>query len=287
MKFWLNGQLIENSGANIGVNGQISAQSAGLTTGWGVFTTLGVRACTPRFLQRHVQRLQRDSNEADVPFELDFNAISHAVNTVLRANSIQNGMARLTLTRRGDRRWNTQSGADFSVFALETEALNTSLNTSLRVQMSPFRVEGRRALVGVKVTSYLPYLWAWREAKSRGFDEAILRNGHEFWCEGARSTLFWANNGELFTPSLQTGCLRGIGRDLVLEWARAHQIPIYEGQFLDGDVETADEIWLVSGANGSRPVSALYDESGEIKANFTTKNTLCGDFARWFEAQSE
>ncbi|PQV63652.1 branched-chain amino acid aminotransferase [Abditibacterium utsteinense] len=279
MKFWLNGKIIENSDTS----GAVSARSAGLTLGWGVFTTLGVRDGAPRFLERHFGRLQRDANAADVPFDLDFPTISKALNAVLRANNIENGHARLTLTRRDDGRWNLENGADLSIFALET----ADSSGELRAQLSPHRTEAKRALAGVKITSYLPYFWAWREAKKRGYDEAILRDGEDVWCEGARSTIFWVKNGELFTPSLETGCLRGIGRDLALEWAAFQGIPVHQGRFQNREAETADEMWLVSAATGTRPLRALHDESGAKRMEFNGKNEMCAEFSRWLEAQSE
>ncbi len=282
MKFWLNGELFDGSGGSLPA-GAVSSRSAGLTLGWGVFTTIGVRAGGPRFLERHFRRLSRDAQAADVPFDLDFVAISDALGAVLRANQIQNGLARLTLTRCGDGRWNTQDGADLSIFTLQSDAASEEL----RAQLSPFRVEARRALVGIKTTAYLPYLWAWRDAKQRGFDEAILRESQDFWCEGARSTLFWVNNGEIYTPSLETGCLRGVGRELVLQWAAHRQIRVHQGQFLGGETENAVEMWLVSGATGSRPLRALHDESGAPHIEFSIENPLCNEFSRWFDAQSE
>lgn len=278
---WLNGQLAE-PGA-IAASGTVAASGAGLTLGWGVFTTLGVREGRPRFLARHVLRLERDAREADVPFDLDFDSISLGLGEVLRANSIKNGLARLTLTRRGDERWNTDSGADFSILALETPPLAGAM----RVQMSPYRVEARRALCGVKTTSYLDYLQTHREAKARGFDDAILRNGRDFLSEAARATLFWAKNQVLYTPSLLTGCLRGIGRELAVEWAKSSGLEVREGEFAASQAAGASEIWLVSAATGPRPVGSWHDENGDPITEFLHSGPLTGQFARWFEARND
>lgn len=273
---WLNGRLLEN--------GEISASGAGALLGWGVFTTLGVRGGEPRFLERHFARLERDAREAEVPFELDFALARRALGEVLRANQLKNGLARLTLTRRGDGRWNGENGADFSIVALET----APFSASLRVQLSPFRVEARRPLCGVKTTAYLPYLWAYREARARGFDEAILREGRDFLCEGARTTLFWMQGGALYTPSLATGCLAGIGRELVLEWAAKNAIEARQGEFGACEAESAAEIWLVSAATGPRAVASWHDENGIERAAFSVANSsFCAAFAAWFEARDE
>ncbi len=271
MKIWLNGTLLPN--------GALDASSAGVTLGWGVFTTLGIRGGAPRFLERHFERLQHYADEAQIDFEFDFEAVSRGLASVARANGVANGSARLTLTQRGDGRWNHQKGSDFLIFALET----SPHNEPLRVQLSLYRIEARRALAGVKTTSYLPYLWAWREAKSNGFDEAILRDGDDNLSEGARATLFWIKGGELFTPSLETGCLRGIGRDLTLEWARERSIGVNEGRFLAGEAENADEVWLVSAAQGPRLVASWHDEAGAMRREFGAPSELERDLGAWWE----
>lgn len=271
MKMWLNGTLLPGGG--------LDASSAGITLGWGVFTTVGIRGGAARFLPRHFERLGRDAGEAQISFDFDFETVSRAVGAVASANGVANGIARLTLTQRGDGRWNRESGADFSIFA----SAASPPEEPMRVQLSPYRVEARRALAGVKTTSYLPYFWAWREAQSNGFGEAILRDGDDYLSEGARASLFWVKEGELFTPSLQTGCLRGIGRDLTLQWARERSIAPHEGRFLAGEVENADEMWLVSAAQGPRFVSSWHDETGVSRREWGTTSAIGRDLRAWWE----
>ena len=75
----------------------------------------------------------------------------------------------------------------------------------------------RAPLAGVKTSSYLPYFVAYDEARARGFDEALLLTEDDWVCESARASVFWASEGALYTPSLACGCLRGVGRAVVLD----------------------------------------------------------------------
>jgi branched-chain amino acid aminotransferase len=270
MTIWFNGQLENHS---------ISPSSAGVTLGWGVFTTIGVRQGSPLFLERHLERLQRDAGEADIPFAMDLTMIRQGVEDVLRADQIKQGLLRLTLTQRGDERWSQSEGADLSIMALET----SHSPAPLRVQMSPYRVEAKRPLAGVKTTSYLPYLWAWREAKSQGFDEAILRNGGDFLSEAARSSLFWVKKGEFFTPSLGTGCLRGLGRDLLVEWLEGKGKTIRSGEFSALEVLDADETHLISAATGPRPIGSWHDENGVLLRRWDESGPLWSELRTWWE----
>lgn len=270
MTIWLNGELLEH--------GAIAANSAGVTLGWGVFTTMGVRDGKPLFLQRHIERLRRDALLADIAFTIAPEALTAGVYDLLQANTITEGLLRLTLTRCDDGRWSIEQGADLSI-----QALPAAFPASpLRVQLSPYQVEARRPLAGVKTTSYLSYLWAWREAKRNGFDEAILQDGQNHLSEGARSTLFWTTNGEVFTPSLDTGCLRGLGRDLVLEWAQGRGITVHQGYYPLAEALEAEQVYLVTAASGPRSVSSWHDEEGNSLKQWQPCSGLFDDLrTRW------
>jgi branched-chain amino acid aminotransferase len=274
MTIWLNGQIFEN--------GLIDASNAGVTLGWGVFTTIGIKGGMPLFLGRHIERLARDAQTADIPLHHPREEIEAGLAAVLKSNAVPDGLARLTLTRRGDGRWNDDQDADLSIMA--HEAIPSS--GELRVQLSPYRIEARRPLAGVKTTSYLSTLWAWREAKAQGFDEAILRDGNDFLSEGARSNLFWIKSGALFTPSLETGCLRGLGRDLVLEWARAQSITVHESQFPFSEALDADQAYVVSAATGPRPITSWHDEEGELLHQWPGGSELIHELKKWWDDAS-
>ncbi|RYG69134.1 hypothetical protein EON80_10355 [bacterium] len=271
MTIWLNGKLLES--------GAIAASSAGVTVGWGVFTTVGVRGGQPLFLARHIQRLQRDATEAEIKFPFSPEQISAAACQLLAANDIGEGLLRLTLTRQGDGRWNKSQGADLSLQTLPAPTV-TSLP---RVQLSKYRIEARRPLVGVKTTSYLPYIWAWREAKSRGFDETILRDGDDNLSEGARSNLFWVAKNQIFTPCLETGCLRGLGRELMLEWAHSRGIEVHEGKFSVGDVVQSEAAYLISGATGPRLIASWHDENEESLRQWQSDSDLAIELRAWWD----
>ena len=170
---------------------------------------------------------------------------------LIEAENIRDGLARISGTKCGDGRWNTSEGAHWSIVVAGGVAASGAL---LRLEVSPFCVAARAPLAGVKTTSYLPYLFAWNEARARGFDEALLLTENSWICEGARASVFWAKDGALYTPSLDCGCLRGVGRAIVLENFAANQ-----GRYSLNNLWDADEAFVVSGAAGVRAVGSLCD----------------------------
>src|SRR5439155_14382798 len=85
-----------------------------------------------------------------------------------------------------------------------------------------------------------------KEAEARGFDEALVMNERGEVCEAAAANIFWARGGVLYPPTLSTGCLPGIARQLVLDLSRRLRIEVTEGAFQTEHILTAEEVFLTS-----------------------------------------
>ena len=247
MQFWHNGEM--------GAQAHCDATGAGVLLGQGVFTTIGVWSGRPFLLESHLARLRENAHILDVPLDWSDAEIANALEAVLRANEIKSGIARLTATARRDGRWNAQTGGDLLIMAQPRAPENTV--APLRLTLSAFRLDARRPLAGIKSTSYAEYSRIAREAQNRGFDEAVICNGHSVLCECARANLFWARGETIFTPSLQTGCLPGVARRFVLECCAPEGIETREGAFSLFDLTDADEVFLTAATTGPRAAISL------------------------------
>ncbi len=294
MVFWLNGEWVPAQQA------MLPCAAAGTLLGWGCFTTAGVWNGQVFALDRHLARLRRDAGRLDVTVNYADDVLEAALASLLARNGIADGIARLTATRRGDGRWHTGNASDLLLMALPRAAnrepflsggaSNAELRgeaAGLRLAISPFRIEARRPLAGIKATSYGDYQMAWREAAQRGFDEAVLLNSRDALCECARANLFWARGGALYSPALETGCLPGIARGLVFNWAREEGIALRVGSFLPQALLDADEVFITSAAQGPRPVASVDagDEArGEANIEASGDTVLNRDSQRVFTA---
>ncbi|HEX8235666.1 MAG TPA: aminotransferase class IV [Abditibacteriaceae bacterium] len=252
MNIWINGELLNAAAPTL------PAISAGATLGWGVYTTAAVWHGQVFALSRHLQRLRHDAARADIPLAYDDETLHRAVTAVLTDNQVQHGLLRITLLRRGDGRWNDAQGSDlFMISRPHSPDYDDPSTQRLRLVLSPFRIEARRALSGVKSTSYGDYQLAWQQATRAGFDETVLCNGSGALCECARANLFWVRDGRLFTPSLDSGCLPGIARELALRWAGEDGITCKEGLFSMHELAAADEVFLTAATQGPRAVQSF------------------------------
>ena len=79
----------------------------------------------------------------------------------------------------------------------------------------------RAATAGLKTTSYAENVIALASRQEPGALEAIFANTRGELCEATGSNVFVVIDGVVRTPPLDSGCLAGITRELVLEWCRA------------------------------------------------------------------
>lgn len=94
-----------------------------------------------------------------------------------------------------------------------------------------------------KTLSALQYVMANQERNSKGFDEVVLTTQEGFICEAGASNLFWVKSGHYFTPSLESGCIAGIARSMILDYLNKNNISYTEGLFRQEDLLSADQIF--------------------------------------------
>lgn len=97
----------------------------------------------------------------------------------------------------------------------------------------------------IKAIALLPNVLMRQQATEQGAAEAILiRDG--FMTEGSASNIFVVIDGRLVTPPKGPFILPGVTRDLVLELARAYDIPCEERAVTETELRRASEIMLSS-----------------------------------------
>jgi len=123
------------------------------------------------------------------------------------------------------------------------------------VLTAPWFRNERSAITGAKCTSYAENMMALAHAHAKGAGETIFRNTRGELCEGATTNLFVVQNRKVRTPPLESGCLPGVTRQLVLELCRDHQIPCTEVTLHPDALSEADEAFLTSSLRRVQPIA--------------------------------
>jgi branched-chain amino acid aminotransferase len=249
---FLDGECIDESSAMIG------AMSNAALYGRGVFTTVRISGGEPFLLDKHVRRLRENAVAIGLDDSDDsFADLGSNIRELLDANKLIRGRARITLfDKTSSSLWTSSRDGGVSVLILTADQQPTL--REFRLTISPYNVNSRSPLVGVKSCNYLENLVAHSNAKERGFDEAIRLNESGAVASGCMSNVFWLKDGKLFTPRLETGCLAGTTRQFILE-----NIACSETIATIEDIQNAGSIFLTSAGIGVRQAAALDDRQFE------------------------
>jgi branched-chain amino acid aminotransferase len=243
MQVSVNGQLLDHPDQPA-----LSVTDHGFTVGDGVFEAVKVVDGTPFALTRHLARMGRSARGLGLP-EPDPDAVRRAITSVLEAEHIPLGRLRITWTGGPAPMGSGRSESPTPTLVVAASATQPFEPTTSVVTVSWPRNE-KGAMAGLKTTSYAENVVALAEAHRRGASEAIFANTAGNLCEGTGSNIFYVVDGELRTPTLGSGCLAGISRELLVEW--------FDTVEVDEPVEvllTAEEIFLVSTTRDVQAVS--------------------------------
>lgn len=248
---WFDGALRDEREPLIG------ALDHGITVGDGVFETCLVRDGQAFALTRHLARLARSAAGLGLA-PPDEQKVRDGVRAVLDAAGPEIERLRITVTAGPGPLGSGRDGLAQTV--LVAAGPGAVVRASRAVRVSWVRNE-RSAVAGLKTTSYAENVVALASAMEYGADEALLANTRGELCEGTGSNIVVEKDGELLTPPLESGCLAGITRELLIEWAAAEGLPLREVTLpfdvLDDVVQGRAFAALTSSTRNVSPLSAL------------------------------
>jgi branched-chain amino acid aminotransferase len=255
---WWNGKLVPYADAKTHV------LSHALHYGTGVFE--GIRAYrTPKGLaifrlKEHLERLLHSAKAYKIPMTHTVEVLTEACRTVVKDNGLDECYLRpLAFVGHGPMGvyaranptevviaaypWGAYLGAD----ALE-KGIKVTVSSWTRLHHASFPTTAKGS------GQYLNSVLAVREAREKGFEEALLldRNGNV--SEGSGENLFLVKNGVLATPGIESSILPGITRDSVLTLAREAGVATEVRPITRGELIGADELFFTGTAAEVSPI---------------------------------
>lgn len=243
---WLDGVSLPASEA------LVPALTPGWLQGFGLFETIGVREGRPFALERHLRRLERGAGRLGLPPPPP-EVLRGAVRSVIEENRLTEALVRVTVSAAGV----PAPGAPPSVQVLAHSRPLPDASKPLKLASVPWRRNEFSVLGGLKTVCYAENSLALEWARRRGAEEALFLNTSGDVCEGSATNLFLVRNGQVITPWLDSGCLPGVTRGLVLEICGKTGVPCVERAVTPADVAAAEEAFVTSSGRGAQPVEAV------------------------------
>jgi branched-chain amino acid aminotransferase len=241
---WINGTLVPDEEA------KISVFDHGLVTGDGVFETVKVVNGVPFALSRHLARLGRSAAGLGLSAP-DLDAIrAGALAVVESSGKVPLARMRITVTGGIAPLGSERGGSPLTAIVALAEAKAPTAWVDVVTVPWPRNEQG--ALSGLKTTSYGENVRALAYAGEHGGSEAIFPNTAGNLCEGTGTNVFIVSEGRLITPPLSSGCLAGVTRALVIEWAGATEEDVPLSALAD-----ADEAFLTGTTRDVQPIRCV------------------------------
>ena len=250
MAVWVDGRMADPDQPHL------RADDHGVIVGDGVFETLmvvrGDEGVAAFAVQRHLDRLRRSARV--LRFECPYSdeelrtAITQCVDAAPAA-----GIVRITATSGGGPLGSGRSGAAPSTIVIAGNRPPV-YPPGTAVAVVPFARNERGGMAGVKTTSYAENVLALDMARERGASEAIFADTRGRVSEGTGSNIFWSDGERLHTPPLDTGCLAGVTRALLLE-----RLDIAETHLPVEDLPGVPEAFLASSTRTVQSIARIDD----------------------------
>ena len=257
---YLNGSLVSAAEA------RVSVFDHGFLYGYGLFETM--RAYNGRIflLDRHLNRLHTSAGAIGLSGLLTGIDLEKACKDTLEANGLENARLRLTVTggESETHPWEGRVGQPTIVITAGSyEGIPPErYEKGYKIGLSSVRRCKESRLSYLKSTSYLGSVVGKIEAAGQNLDEALLLNNDGYLAEGGSSNIFFVRSSRLVTPSLGSGILPGITRELVIELAEKLHIPVTEGTVGITIIRQCDEAFLTNSVMEIMPITSAGDKSG-------------------------
>jgi branched-chain amino acid aminotransferase len=261
-RIWLDGTLVPWDAAQVHVLTHTLHYGLGVFEGIRCYQCHDGRSAIFR-LREHVDRLFGSAHVLDLPIPYTREQIAAACVETVRANRLRECYIRpIAFMGDGEMGLAARPPTRVAIAAWPWGSYlgDEGMRSGIRVKTSSFaRFHPNTLLTKSKaVGHYVNSILASREARTSGYDEALLLDVDGYVSEASGENIFIASEGVVKTTPLPT-VLGGITRHAVLRLLADLGIPAHEERFTRDEVYLADEAFLTGTAAEVTPIRELDD----------------------------
>jgi D-alanine transaminase len=250
-RVFLNGKLMPLEEAHI------SPLDRGFIFGDGVYEVIPFYQGRALRVQEHLRRLQRSLDELEIVNPYTSAQWDQYIGQLVKENGGGDLAIYLQVTRGVAKRdFAPIKGLTQTVFMM-ANPLPTPKREVYEKGISCVSLDDNRWLrCHIKSTALLGAVMLKGASNEAGADEAMLfRDG--YLSESSASNIAAVKNGVILCPPLDNLILPGITYELMIELAQKAKMPLEIRRVLRKEVETADELWILSSTKEVVPITTL------------------------------
>ncbi len=231
-----------------------NAKNRGFRYGDALFETIRVVDGQPRYLEDHFMRLKKGMSILKMrSANISFNELKEQILKLIEKNRLKKGgRVRLTVFRSGDGLYTPKN--ESKSYVIEAKPFKDNLyvlnEKGLTIDVYNDLRRYRNVLSQIKTTNNIPQVLAGIYKEESGLDECIILNDQGRISEALSSNIFLYKNHNIYTPSIDEGCMDGVMRKQVLNMAKDLNINVFEGMLNGSMLLQADEMFLTNAIRG-------------------------------------
>jgi branched-chain amino acid aminotransferase len=238
---FLNGKFIKAVDVHIDPFSQTLHYGYGAYEGIRSYQTLNGVKLFKAF--EHFERLKNSCSQLGIPMDYDSEELTQVAYQLLEKNNLSDAYLRPLVFCGPNMRLTKTPDVYLMMGAWKWAKYHGDKLLKICVSSHP-RPDPKTVKVEAKITGYyVNNILATTEAKSRGYDDALMLDMHGNVAAAPAGNFFLEKDGVLYTAPLGN-IFPGITRQVVLNICRALDIPVVERNINPHELETADSAFL-------------------------------------------
>ena len=257
----MSSQLVYLNGEYLPLNeAKVSVLDRGFIFGDGVYEVIPAYGGKALRFEHHMQRLQNSLDAIRINNPLSNEQWQNIIDKLISERGSEDQYVYMHITRGVASRDHRFPDETVPTVFVMSNILHTVDPEILKQGVHAVTLDDIRwQYCNIKAIALLPNILLRQQAVDKDAVEAILiRDGN--MTEGAASNVFIVSDGIIKTPPKDQKLLPGITRDLVVELANTHKMPIEEVAISEKEFLSADEIWLTSSTKEILAVTKINEQ---------------------------
>ncbi|TDE03148.1 aminotransferase class IV [Flavobacterium hiemivividum] len=253
--------MINFNGTIVSQDTNILTQNRAFLYGDAVFETVKIVNAKILFLEDHYFRLMASMRvvRMEIPMNFTMEYLEEQILSVAAANSLSSSCrTRITVYRNDGGYYLPQTNTvSFLIHSIGIEEVLYSFNEQ-KYEVDLFKdfYITKQLLSSIKTTNKILNITASIFASENGFDNCLLLNDSKNVVEAIQGNIFMVTANKLITPPVSEGCLNGIMRKQILDFAKKmNNLEVVEEVISPFDLQKADELFITNVIKGIQPIT--------------------------------
>lgn len=251
---WKDGEFVQAEDL------RISPLDHGFLYGLGFFETFRTYNDEPFLFEEHMERMKTALNEYKIKMPYSNDELMEVIRTLNAKSGNQDGYFRLNVSAGNEGLGLQARTYDHPTVIIFRKELLAGILEKEAIWLETRRNTPEQA-IRYKSHHYANNILARQEVASLKDVEGFFLTEEGFIAEGITSNIFWVKDGELYTPSIETGILNGITRQYVMKLADQLNLQVNEGVFLKKSLQHAEECFVTTSIQEIVPIHSI----GELR----------------------